>query len=376
MFFCAATFLVLPYCWAHDPVVSNVRARQLTDGTKRVEVLYDLSGAPAAGATVSVVFSDDGGASYTISPPGSELSGVGPGIRNGVNRRILWNAVDSLPAGAFGEQYRARVMATGTVNPGEEITITLPGGVTMDLVYIPAGTFMMGSPTDERGRHTNEDLHEVTLTQGYYLGKYEVTQGQWEAVMGSNPAHDYGVGDNYPVYYVSWNDICGFPTGSDCLAGSFIGLLNTHLGTSVFRMPTEAEWERAARGGTQTEFSFDTSGNPAWDTLCGSFPEAESYMVWCGKNNGRVEEVGSKLQNPYGLFDMHGNLVEWVADWYESSYQIPADPDPTGPASGALRVLRGGYWSGPSQSCRSATRFNLTSSNTGNIMGFRLARSE
>ena len=260
----------------------------------------------------------------------------------------------------------------------QEITITLPGGVTMDLIHIPAGTFMMGSATDERGRYDREDLHQVTLTQGYYLGKYEVTQAQWQAVMGTNPASGYGVGDNYPVYYVSWNDICGGSTGSDCIADSFIGRLNMQQGTTKFRMPTEAEWERAARGGsaTQTPFSFDTSSNPEWDTQCGSFPEAANYMWWCGNNDpDGTKPVGTKLPNPYGLFDMHGNLYEWVADWY-GSYEIPADPNPTGRASGSNRVGRGGYWGGYSRGCRSAYRRSDTPSGSNSGIGFRLARSE
>ncbi len=260
-----------------------------------------------------------------------------------------------------------------------QITITLPGGVTMDLVYIPAGTFMMGSPTDERSRGDLEDLHQVTLTQGYYLGRTEVTQAQWEAVMGtpmSSLCGSHGVGPEYPVYCVSWNDICGGSTGSDCLAGSFIGRLNALSGLSGFRMPTEAEWERAARGGTQTAFSFDTSANPGWNTICGSFPVAEPYMWWCYYNNPSGSfVVGSKLPNPYGLFDMHGNLWEWVGDWY-GSYEIPADPNPTGPASGSYRVARGGNWYYGSQFSRSARRYADLASYAEFGFGFRLARSE
>jgi formylglycine-generating enzyme required for sulfatase activity len=262
--------------------------------------------------------------------------------------------------------------------PTQDITITLPGGVTMELVYIEPGTFMMGSPTGEWGWGPNEDLHQVTLTHGYYLGKYEVTQEQWEAVMGTNPAHGYGVGDDYPVYYISWNDVCGGTTGSDCAADSFIGRLNAQQGATTFRMPTEAEWERAARAGTQTEFSFDTSNNSNWDTRCGNFPEADAYMWWCGNNdpNG-TKEVGSKQSNPYGLFDMHGNLFEWVADWYTSSLGTSAQTDPTGPTSGSARVLRGGLWYGYSQYCRSADRSYGSPSSRGDYggIGVRLARS-
>jgi formylglycine-generating enzyme required for sulfatase activity len=365
--------------WAADPHVSNIRAQQLAD--KKVEVLYDLSNAPSGGARVSIKFSDNAGSSYTITPSAGTLSGaIGTGVSNGSNKRIVWNAPSTLPAEFYSTQMRAAVTAVDPGGGGGDLTITLPGGVTMELVYIEPGTFMMGSPADERGRYDREDLHQVTLTHGYYLGKYEVTQEQWEAVMGapmSTSCGSYGVGGNYPVYCVSWNDICGGSTGSDCAADSFIGRLNAQQGTTIFRMPSEAEWERAARGGTQTEFSFDTSNNPNWDTGCGSFPEADPYMWWCGNNDPYgPKEVGSKLPNPYGLFDMHGNLYEWVADRYTSSLGTSAQTDPAGPTSGSGRVWRGGGWRYYSQGCRSASRYSFNPSGRGHGIGFRLARSE
>jgi len=265
--------------------------------------------------------------------------------------------------------------------PGDEITIALPGGVTMELVYIEPGTFMMGSPRDERGRYSDEDQHQVTLTHGYYLGKYEVTQEQWEAVMGVNPAHNYGVGDNYPVYYVSWNDSCGGATGSDCVADSFIGKLNAYMvqtgqaGAGLCRLPTEAEWEYAARAGTTGPFSFDTPSNLRWDISCGWFPEAKPYMWWCGNADGSTHPVGTKLPNPWELYDMHGNLNEWVADWYTSSLGTGTQTDPTGPASGSYRVNRGGDWHAYSQSCRSAYRYYYSPSYRNYHIGFRLART-
>ena len=360
--------------WAADPVVSNVRAQQLAD--RKVEVLYDLSGAPAGGATVSVAFSQDGGASYPISPAASALSGhVGPGVANGSNRRIAWNAAATMPAEFYATTMRAAVTA---VDPGggggDEITVTLPGGVPLVLVRIPAGTFMMGSPADERGRWSNEDLHQVTLTQDYYLGKYEVTQRQWQAVMGTNPSNFSSCGLDCPVERVSWNAICGGTTGSTCTSESFIGRLNAHLGTTKFRLPTEAEWERAARAGTTTEFSF--AAPATWDEGCGSFPEALPYMWWCGNNspNG-TKPVGSKQPNGYGLYDMHGNVWEWVADWTTASLGTSPVTDPTGPASGSGRVFRGGYWGNSAQRCRSASRANNNPSHTSHLIGFRLARS-
>jgi len=257
-----------------------------------------------------------------------------------------------------------------------DLTIELPGGVTMDLVYIPAGTFMMGSPVDERGRFSDrEDLHQVTLTQGYYMGLTEVTQGQWEAVTGTTPSSgcgSYGIGPSYPVYCVRWNEIAE--------TGGFVDELNTHLantgqpGAGLFRLPTEAEWERAARAETQTEFSFAAS--PDWDLHCGSFPEADPYMWWCGNDNNQSEPVGSKLSNPYGLHDMHGSLWEWVQDWWE--YHLGHDPviDPTGPATGSYRAFRGGGWGASAELCRSAYRFRLDAPpGVSWWIGFRLAMS-
>jgi formylglycine-generating enzyme required for sulfatase activity len=279
--------------------------------------------------------------------------------------------------GPASDQTCATTQGGGTGGGGGEIiTFTLPGGVTIDLTHIPALFFMMGSPDDERGRNTNEDMHLVHLTRGYYLGRFEVTQGQWEAVMGapmSSECGSPGVGNNHPVYCVSWNDICGGSTGADCRAESFIGRLNALIGSTKFRLPTEAEWERAARGGTQTEFSFPVPSD--WDTNCGPFFEAENFMWWCGNDNEKAEPVGLKLPNPYGLYDMHGNVKELVADWYEEHLTWQTAWDPTGPATGFNRVIRGGNWVGSSERCRSASRAHYPPSSGQFSLGFRLAMS-
>jgi formylglycine-generating enzyme required for sulfatase activity len=251
--------------------------------------------------------------------------------------------------------------------PAEEMTILLPGDVPLTLVRIPAGSFQMGSPESEMGRYSDETLHDVMLTEPYWLGKTEVTQAQWEAVMGapmSTACGSYGVGPDYPVYCVSWNDIAG--------PGGFLDLLNTHMGTTLFRLPTEAEWERAARGGTQTRFSHG-------DVLeCGDECEAcgvhDQYMAWCGNYIGTVRPVGSKGANPYGLHDVHGNLVEWVQDWY-GSYPTGPVTDPTGPSSGSFRIVRGGSRAGYARYCRSAFRNGSTPTSRGDFIGFRLTRS-
>jgi formylglycine-generating enzyme required for sulfatase activity len=219
---------------------------------------------------------------------------------------------------------------------GQEVTINLPGDVPMVLVRVPAGTFMMGSPEGERGNiFDNETQHEVTLTQDYYLGKTEVTQQQWEAVMGTPMRTECGniaVGDEFPVYCVTWDRISG--------TGGFVEKLNEHLATTVFRLPTEAEWERAARAGTTTRFAHG-------DVLeCGDECEPcaahDDYMWWCGNVNPFVPQaVGQKLANQFGLQDMHGNLWEIVNDRY-GDFSGDPQTDPAGPGGTGDIVIRGG----------------------------------
>lgn len=269
---------------------------------------------------------------------------------------------------------------TGAGATPEEVTITLPGNVPLTLVRIPKGTFLMGSPESERGRTSSELQHQVTISQDYYVGKHEVTQRQWIALKESNPALFASCGLDCPVERVSWDDICGGSTASSCTASSFIGKLNAHLtatgqpSAGKLRLPTEAEWERAARGGTTGPFSFDTSANPSWDVDCGSFPQAEPYMWWCGNSGAGTHPVGQKLANPFGLHDMHGNVGEWVADWY-GNYPSGAVTDPTGPSSGTYRAHRPGYVDAGAKFSRSAHRTGAPASNTSQYRGFRVAAS-
>lgn len=250
-----------------------------------------------------------------------------------------------------------------------ETTVTLPGGVPLVMVRIPAGTFRMGSPESERGRSPDEGpAHDVTIPRDFWVGRHEVTQAQWRAVMGSVPSQGHGAGDSYPVYYVSWNDVAG--------PGGFLEKASASLGGPRLRLPTEAEWEYAARAGTPTPFSFgdDESCSLA---ECGTCPLFNEHM-WCsGSLTGYGSwPVGRKAPNPWGLYDVHGNVWEWVEDCYHPGYAgAPADGRAWVEPGCADRVMRSGHWHGPAQAGRSANRFREPAGFLRVVNGFRVARS-
>ena len=220
----------------------------------------------------------------------------------------------------------------------------------IEFVGVPAGSFVMGSPQDEIGRLGDEHQHEVWISQGFWMGKYEVTQGEWEALMGMNPSHFSDCDPRCPVERVSWFDTV-----------EFIRRLNGRESGKGYRygLPTEAEWEYAARAGT-TGVRYGELGE----------------IAWYGDNSEfKTHPVGQKRANAWGIHDILGNVWEWTADWY-AEYPTGSVIDPQGPGSGSTRVRRGTSWRHSANSVRSAHRYRNSPRYRNIGLGFRLVRTE
>ena len=238
------------------------------------------------------------------------------------------------------------------------LTVDLNSTVSLDMIWVEPGTFTMGSPTTEASRNTNELEHNVTLTQGFYLGKYEVTQAQYEAVMTGNTdglnakPSNWPNNPNRPVEQVSPDDI-----------QKFLTRLNSQQSGNIpegwaYVLPTEAQWEYACRAGTTTAYSWG-------DSIVGANANYSS------SGYSQTRDVGMYDANPWGFFDMHGNVWECTADWY-AAYNSGSQTDPEGPAAGSDRVLRGGAWSNSGAYLRSATRNNYYPNPRNSDYGFRV----
>jgi len=275
--------------------------------------------------------------SWTLNPISSNLSSA-------ESRSGIPNSAD-VREEVFQEQPAAFTDQVESVLNGGQTDETYREPVTgMVFVKMPAGSFQMGSKS---GFFDEKPVHRVTISRPFYLQTTEVTQGQWQAVMGDNPSHFIN-GDYYPVESVSWNDV-----------QTFLNKLNALDPGKNYRLPTEAEWEYACRAGTTGE----------------QYGELNA-IAWYNKNSGRqTHPVGKKQPNAWGLYDMLGNVMEWCADWYDASYyaRSPAT-DPLGSSSGSYRVLRGGSWVNYVDYTRSADRDRNYPGFRYDDYGFRCAR--
>jgi formylglycine-generating enzyme required for sulfatase activity len=239
---------------------------------------------------------------------------------------------------------------------------TITNSIGMKLVLIPKGTFMMGSPIEEEGADNDEEQHQVTIGKDYYLGVTEVTQGQYEKVMGTNPSYFQkrvirkSDSSMYPVEQVSWEDAVEF-------CKKLSDLPEEKKAGRVYRLPTEAEWEYACRAGSKAAYSFGANSKTLGD------------YAWFTENSGsQTHPVGEKKANAWGLYDMHGNVWEWCSDWY-GVYPKGSVSDPSGPSEGSNRVNRGGSWYNVAANCRSANRNRNDPSDRIRNYGFRVALS-
>ena len=321
------------YC-TFAQTVSNVTAEQV--GTT-IHVSYDLDKA----ADISLFVSMDGGGSFTqlYKVSGDVGKTIGPG-----HKTIVWD-VQAEVKGLDCDSIVFKIRAQGFSKENLSITVN---GVPFKMIFVEGGIYIMGC-TSEQGEDcygSEKPAHSVTVSD-FYMGETEVTQALWKAVMGSNPSSFKS--DNLPVENVSWND-----------CQEFVKKLNQLTG-KIFRLPTEAEWEYAARGGkNHSGYKYSGSnsiGDVAW--------------YW-GNSGSKTYSVKSKKPNALGLYDMSGNVWEWCLDWYEN-YSSAAQADPIGLSSGTRRVLRGGGWYNGVGSCRVSCRNDSNSDNRCNDFGFRLA---
>ena len=349
-----------------DRVANAVYAE--TKGDQQPEAVHKLLGAefyflPPEGPVVSGTGSGTGGGGV-VRPPV-----VDPWVRDW---QVLEGIEDPALKGvvkAYIEDYESEADARLWVMKAEVLLAKLekigpgPGGgsgqsaagrswespLGMEFVRIPSGRFEMGSPSHEEGRWDDERQHKVRISEGFWMGKYEVTQGEWEAAMGSNPSRFTECGTRCPVETVSWNDV-----------QEFIQKLNeAESGKGYrYRLPTEAEWEYAARAGT-----------------VGARHGGLGSIAWYDGNSGdRTHPVGQKQANAWGLHDMLGNVWEWTADWY-GDYPSGMVTDPRGPSTGSDRVFRGGGWRSGPEGVRSADRGSHSPGGRDDDFGFRLVRT-
>jgi formylglycine-generating enzyme required for sulfatase activity len=393
------------------PVVSNVVGAQRA-GTKLVDITYDLTDAEHATLAVTIRISKDAGTTWDVPCASVSGNGIGPEVTPGTGKEIVWDAGADWN-GQWSNQMQVEITATAGAAPasGEYLVVDLSPGpeaseyqvsylaevpdggwtdvyktTSLVLRRISAGTFTMGSPEDEIGHQTNETQHQVTLTKDFYVGVFEVTQKQWERVMGTWPSYftNPDCRDSRPVEQVSYEDIrgsgagAGWPGNNAVDADSFLEKLRARTSLD-FDLPTEAQWEYACRAGTTT--ALNSGKNLTAEEKCPNVAEVGRYWYngGAGHSSGGdtsvgSAKVGSYLPNQWGLYDMHGNVSEWCLDWWQGDLGSSDQTDPRGAASGSGRVGRGGGWINTAELCRSAFRSRFSPSSRYGNLGFRLVR--
>jgi len=358
IFLVVLLFIAFSLFCNEPPVVSNVVVEQRNDGTYFVDIYYDLEDTDGDNMMVSISASDDEGESWDY--PIISLSGdTGYNITSGNNKQIIWDFATDHP-----EVLNIPTMIKVTADDRDISGIE-------GMVFVQGGTFEMGDHFNE-GSSDELPVHEITLNS-FYIGQYEVTQGEYESVMGSNPANGYGVGENYPIYNVTWYDAVEYCNVLSIQYGRTpcydLSDWSCDFSANGYRLLTEAEWEYAARGGVNWTDDYRYSG-------CHEESDLVDYAIYISNDPGHTEVVGSKLPNQLDIYDMSGNVYEWCNDWYSSDYysSSPAD-NPTGPDSEAYRITRGGGWLLNANSCRVANRNSVNPSSSYYGMGFRILRA-
>lgn len=332
---------------------AEIRNLKTGQQENRAFAVYDLYGKPGERVADVKVVLEIGGERY--SGEKLTLSGdFGKAVKIGTRKTIYWDVLKDMPTGFEGDLFwNVETVTTGTqISSGLSAPVDDSGrkeftdpAAMIDLVYVPSGCFKMG---DAGGGGDSDEgpSHEVCL-DGFYIGKYEITQFQWQTVMGSNPSFFKKCGQKCPVENISWAD-----------ANRFIKKLNS-LSGKTYRLPTEAEWEYAARsGGKAQRFSGsdDKIATVAWYEL---------------NADGASHPVGEKLPNDAGVYDMSGNIAEWVQDW-KGDYPSVAEKNPSGKSTGKFRVIRGGSWLDEPNSLRTTYRSELNSRARTNLVGMRV----
>jgi len=349
-----------------------------------LEPVVAITGGGGSGATAKAILTGDRVAAIVVLTAGGGYSAV-PAVMVGAPPQDLGLDVELVPKikvkGPAGSAAIVQwsIDSSGPWTDWTNVTAQTGGVVLVDLapdaitrfyraisklvgpgmggppgfVWIPPGTFVMGSPSSEEGRDADEVQHTVTLTQGFWMSDHEVTQGEYQAVMGNNPS--YFKGDlNRPVEQVSWDDAvlyCQKLTERERAGGQITA-------QQAYRLPTEAEWEYAARAGTTGA----------------RYGELDTIAWWYGNAGKQTHPVKQKAPNAWGLYDMLGNVWEWCADW-SGEYPAGSVTDPTGPNSGSVRVYRGGSWGNDASVARSAYRSWVVPGNRYSFLGFRPALS-